>query len=72
MSAKHYRKIAGALYEHGAHEDLCRQIGEALAEMNPRFDMVRFLEAACPDPEWTDPDPIGDWNDARNDLLRGK
>lgn len=45
LTRKSYELIAKALHESGASEYVVKQMANALALDNPRFDSVRFIKA---------------------------
>ncbi len=46
MTRKHFNAIAKVLREHRASDELVADLARVMAETNPNFQYMRFIEAA--------------------------
>lgn len=60
MSKKHFQAIAQILNNHGADPNLIEGLGYYFQNVNPNFDMEKFLEAAL----FTQEEVRYDWSPA--------
>lgn len=49
MTRKHFNAIAEVLREHSASDELVADLARVLAETNPGFNYLRFIQAALGD-----------------------